>query len=287
MSVPITVTITAASTAPTITTQPASQIVNLGQTALFSVTATGTAPLTYQWTANGSAISGATSASYTAPATTTSNSGSLFSVTVTNSAGSVTSNNATLTVNAALISSLTANPSSLALGNVNTGGNNTLTATLTNSGSANVAISQVSISGAGFNASGVSTGQVLTPGQTATLSISFAPAGAGSVAGSVVITSSASNSPTDIALTGTGIQTVSHQATLSWTASTSVVIGYNIYRGTVSGGPYTRQNSAIDAALTYVDTNVQAGQQYFYVARALDSNNVESINSNEATADIP
>lgn len=86
-------------TAPTITTQPANATVNAGATATFSVVASGTGPLSYQWRKNGTAISGATAASYTTPATTTADSGATFSVVVTNSAGSATSNNATLTVN--------------------------------------------------------------------------------------------------------------------------------------------------------------------------------------------
>src|SRR5207302_8117054 len=57
--------------APTITTQPANQTVTAGQTASFAVTANGTAPLSYQWQKNGANIGGATSASYTTPATTT------------------------------------------------------------------------------------------------------------------------------------------------------------------------------------------------------------------------
>lgn len=89
----------AAATAPSITSQPANATVNAGSTATFSVTATGTAPLTYQWRKNGAAISGATASSYTTPATTTADNGAAFSVVVTNSAGSATSNNATLTVN--------------------------------------------------------------------------------------------------------------------------------------------------------------------------------------------
>jgi hypothetical protein len=92
-------TVNSAPVAPTITTQPANQTVAAGQTATFSVVATGTAPLTYQWQKNGSAISGATATSYTTPVTTTADSGELFRVVVTNSAGNVTSNSATLTVN--------------------------------------------------------------------------------------------------------------------------------------------------------------------------------------------
>lgn len=87
--------------APSITTQPANQTVTVGQTATFSVSATGTAPLSYQWQKSGTGITGATSASYTTPPTTIADSGGQFSVIVSNSSGSVTSNMATLTVNAA------------------------------------------------------------------------------------------------------------------------------------------------------------------------------------------
>src|SRR5271168_1711271 len=85
-------------TPPVIVTQPANQNVNVGQTATFTVTATGTGPLTYQWYLNGTAVSGATSASYTTPAAASTDSGSVFTVTVTNASGTVTSNQATLTV---------------------------------------------------------------------------------------------------------------------------------------------------------------------------------------------
>ena len=95
-----TLTVSTAPVAPTITTQPQSVAVTVGQTATFSVVATGTAPLSYQWQKNQTNISGATSASYTTPATTTADSGSTFDAIVSNGVSpSATSNNATLTVN--------------------------------------------------------------------------------------------------------------------------------------------------------------------------------------------
>jgi immunoglobulin I-set domain protein len=94
-----TLTVNAAPVAPTITTQPSNQTVTAGQTATFSVVAAGTAPLTYQWQKNAAAITSATAAGYTTPVTTTANSGELFRVVVSNSAGNVTSNSAMLTVN--------------------------------------------------------------------------------------------------------------------------------------------------------------------------------------------
>ena len=83
---------------PTIITHPASQTIVVGKTATFSVTASGTAPLSYQWKKNGINIPGATLASYTTPSASISDNGASFSVVVTNSIGSVTSNPAKLTV---------------------------------------------------------------------------------------------------------------------------------------------------------------------------------------------
>src|SRR2546430_3127389 len=91
--------------APYINTQPANQTVSVGQTATFSVGAAGTPPLTYQWQKNGADIPGATSSSYTTPATTSADSGAMFRVVITNSAGSATSNSATLTVSAGPVAS--------------------------------------------------------------------------------------------------------------------------------------------------------------------------------------
>lgn len=88
-----------AATGPTIATPPQNATVATPNTATFTVSATGTAPLTYQWKANGTSIQGATSASYTTPATTVADNGTQYSVTVTNSAGTASAS-ATLTVTA-------------------------------------------------------------------------------------------------------------------------------------------------------------------------------------------
>jgi hypothetical protein len=84
--------------APAVTTEPTSQSVSVGQTASFSVVATGAASLSYQWQKSGTAIAGATASSYTTAATTLADNGATFKVTVTNSMGSITSAAATLTV---------------------------------------------------------------------------------------------------------------------------------------------------------------------------------------------
>lgn len=281
-----TLTVNVPATAPSITAQPASKTVIAGQTATFSVAATGTAPMTYQWNKGGAAISGAISISYTTPATTMADSGAQFTVTVTNPAGKTTSAAATLTVTAATLV-LNASQTSLNFSSVNLGSNNILPVTFANGGNSNVTISNVTMSGAGFSATGVQSGQILTPGQNATLNVTFTPSATGSASGSVTITSNATNSPTTVTLSGTGVQPVSHSVTLTWTASTSTVAGYNVYRSTVSGGPYTKLNLTPVAATTYTDTTVQSGMTYFFVVTSVDSSGVESANSTEVSAAIP
>ena len=100
--------------APSITTPPANATVTAAGSANFSVVAAGTGPLSYQWRRNGSAISGATSSSYSFSPTAVGDSGSTFDVIVSNSAGNVTSTAATLTVNPAPVApSITTQPASL------------------------------------------------------------------------------------------------------------------------------------------------------------------------------
>lgn len=85
---------------PSITTQPSGQTVTAGTSASFNVVAAGTATLGYRWRKNGTFITGANSATYTLPSAITGDAGS-YTVVVTNSAGSITSSVATLTVNSA------------------------------------------------------------------------------------------------------------------------------------------------------------------------------------------
>ena len=70
-------------------------------------------------------------------------------------------------------------------------------------------------------------------------------------------------------------------ATLNWDASTSAVVGYNVYRATQAGGPYTKLNSSLIEPTSYTDSTVQADLTYFYVVTAVDANGVESVGSNE------
>jgi hypothetical protein len=177
--------------------------------------------------------------------------------------------------------------SSLTFGNVAVGSNSAQNITLTNNGNSTVTIGSVSVTGAGYSSSGVMTGQTIGAGQTATLGVTFTPTTTATVSGNVTVTSNATNSPINISLSGTGAQVVAHSASLTWTASTSSVVGYNVYRSTTSGGPYTLITGSPVAGTSFTDTSVQAGVTYFYVVTSVDANGGESVNSNEASSTIP
>ncbi|MBC7939696.1 MAG: hypothetical protein H7Z19_08030, partial [Chitinophagaceae bacterium] len=86
---------------PLITQQPADLGVASGQPASFTVAATGTAPLAFQWQRNGTDIAGANTATYAIATTASTDTGAVFRAVVSNTAGTATSNNATLTVTTA------------------------------------------------------------------------------------------------------------------------------------------------------------------------------------------
>jgi hypothetical protein len=89
-------------------------------------------------------------------------------------------------------------------------------------------------------------------------------------------------------LGGTCVTGNPHTVALSWVASASAnVAGYNIYRGTVSGGPYALVNASLITSTSFTDTTVPSGQTFYYVATAVDSYGDESVFSNEMQAVVP
>jgi hypothetical protein len=177
-------------------------------------------------------------------------------------------------------------PTTLSFGNVTTGTSSAAqTVTVTNTGNSNVAISQITLSGAGYTMTGGSAPVTLTPSQNITLSVQFSPNVAGTMNGNISIVSNATGSPATVSLSGIGV--VPHSVALTWNASTSTVAGYNVYRSTVSGGPYAKINSSLVAALNYTDSTVQSGTTYYYVTTAVDSGGNESVFSNQVSAPIP
>lgn len=185
---------------------------------------------------------------------------------------------------------LSVSPTSLPFGNQNVGTTSAVQDfKITNTGNANVAVSSIKSSGAGFAIASGGSAVSLTPTQSVTVGVQFAPTVSGGAAGSVSITSNATGSPATVTLSGTGLAVTSgsHTASLSWTPTTSTVTGYNVYRSTVSGGFYSQINGTLVAGTNYTDSTVQNTTTYFYVTTAVDSTGNESIYSNEAQAMIP
>jgi hypothetical protein len=183
--------------------------------------------------------------------------------------------------------SLATSATRLSFGNVDLGGDRILSVTISNAGNSSLTISNVSISGAGFEASGISTGQVLAPKESATLNVTFTPSATGILTGTVALTSNATNSAATVSLSGTGVQSVAHSVTLTWTEGSPAVRGYNVYRSSNSGVSYKKLNSSLVITTQYTDSTVLGGQTYFYAATSLNPGNVESEYSDQVSVTIP
>jgi len=215
------------------------------------------------------------------------------------SAGSVTgtisltsdASNSTLTISLSgtgtVPGQLSVSPSALDFGSVVVGQSNNMTATLSATGS-NVTVSSASASTSEFTLSGASFPFTITAGQSKAVTVTFTPQSSGTASATISFASNASNSPTSESLTGNGTAPPQHNVDLSWAASSSTdVVGYNVYRATVSGGPYTKINTALNATTAFVDNSVQAGQTYYYVTTAVDGTGLESGYSNQVKTIIP
>jgi len=160
---------------------------------------------------------------------------------------------------------------------------------LSNTGSAALSITGLAIAGANasdFAEIADTCGSSVAAGANCTIAVTFTPSLASAETASVTITDNAGGSPQSVSLSGTG----THDIILSWTAGgTSGVVGYDVYRGTTSGGESTTPlNSSPIAGTTYTDSNVQAGQKYYYVVTALNSTETtQSADSNETSATVP
>ncbi len=182
---------------------------------------------------------------------------------------------------------LSVSPSTLDFSSVVIGQSKNMTATLSATGS-NVTVSSASASTSEFTLSGVSFPFTITAGQSKAITVTFTPQSSGTASATISFASSASNSPTSESLTGNGTAPPPHNVDLSWAASSSTdVVGYNVYRATVSGGPFTKINTALNATTAFVDNSVQAGQTYYYVTTAVDGTGLESGYSNQVKTIIP
>ena len=165
----------------------------------------------------------------------------------------------------------------------------TLSGTLRAQGSS-LTVSSVTVSNPQFILRGLEFPFTLANGATKTFHVTFTPTGHGHVPGTLSFVSNAANSPLEAQLSGSGTQV--YNVSLSWNASTSEVVGYNIYRRqkdqtTGIFGKFEKINTTLDPLTTYVDGTVASGQTYYYSTSAVNASGQHSVLSNEVLVTIP
>jgi len=151
-----------------------------------------------------------------------------------------------------------------------------------NVGSAPLVVSNVTVTGDFGQTNNCAGGIAVSAG--CTIQVSFTPTALGTRSGTITVFDNTSVGSHSISMSGVGVPR--HNVNLSWTASTSPVIGYFVYRATQSGGPYTELNSLPQAQTTFIDS-LPGGATYYYVVTAVDANLVESVTTPEIAATIP
>jgi hypothetical protein len=236
---------------------------------------------------------------FTAPQTLAAGQSLTFSVYFAPSSGGTASGALTLGSNASNASvgvslsgtgtsprQLAVSPGSVSFGNVPVGTSQSQTGTLSAIGSS-VTVSSGTSSSSEFALSGVAFPLSIAAGQSVPFTIKFAPQTSGTASANISFASNASSSSVTETATGIGASAIQHSVDLSWGPSPSTVVGYNVYRNTTPGGPYTKINSSLDPSSLYTDSTVQSGQTYYYVTTAVDSMGVESGYSNQLQMVVP
>ena len=171
---------------------------------------------------------------------------------------------------------LTITPALLNFGNVPVGTTATQPMTISATGAA-VTVSSDSSSNAQYVLDGATFPLTIPAGQNVSFNVAFTPTNSGTVAGSLVFSSNASDAQASESLTGTGTAQV-YSVNLWWNAANDVV-GYNVYRSTSSTGSYAKINSSLDPTTAYTDSGVASGQTYYYEATSVNSSGMESAKS--------
>jgi hypothetical protein len=183
-------------------------------------------------------------------------------------------------------SKLTLTPSTINFGTVVVGSYKKLKVTLYAS-NGSVTISSKQLTNSEFTISGLVLPLKIASGASTQVMLQFKPKTSGVASGKLILNSNATNSPTADLLSGTGSAAVSHHVSLNWQADANPVVGYNLYRGAQSTGPFARINGALEASTNYTDYSVVSGATYYYAATAVNAQGRESAYSSKVKVTIP
>jgi hypothetical protein len=172
-------------------------------------------------------------------------------------------------------------------GKVPTGTSHSFNFQLKNSGKRSLKITSDSIQGSEFSIGTFPLPVTVAPGKSVELPVIFTPTASGREQGSITLANTGQDSQLTVKLAGTGIDDGSHSVALSWVPGDQDYVGFNIYRSTVDGGPYTKINSNLDSSPSFTDSSVQGGMTYYYCATEVNAEGQESAYSNIAEATIP
>jgi len=181
------------------------------------------------------------------------------------------------------IGQLSITPRSLNFGDVMVGATDTQTGSLKATGGI-VTVSSAASSASQFVLAGTSFPLTIDAGQTVDFKVKFTPQKDGSASGTLSFSSDATNGVVKESLAGTG---TAPQVNLTWSASTSQVAGYNVYRRLTGSGSYKKINSSLDPDTSFTDATVVPGKTYEYVTTAVNSKGKESAYSSPAEVEIP
>ena len=187
-----------------------------------------------------------------------------------------------MTNHAVAAGKLAVTPSTLDFGQVEVGMDKHQTGTLT-TGDSSITVTSADWTGDGYSVSGIVFPLTVRAGQSVPFKITFSPSRTGSSVGKISFQSDAEH-VVQAAFQGKG--TSSHRVTLAWRAASSIV-GYNVYRGAASQGPFAKINSALHPKATFTDSGVASGKTYFYVTTAVNQKGHESKFSNQVRVTIP
>jgi len=178
-------------------------------------------------------------------------------------------------------------PATIDFGDASVGSTGTQNVQLTARG-ADVTVSSATTSSTRFQLGGPALPFTIPAGHSVPFTVTFVPHDSDSSSAVLSFVSDASNSPNEQVVTFRIVGPVQHKVQLSWKASTSKhILGYNIYRGNRSGGPYQKINGVLDPNTKFTDLTVAAGHKYYYVATAVNWKKIESIHSKQIQVVIP